>query len=213
MSAQMINHSRREKWMQTSSLHNNNNKRKEIDSIFNVSKPLPLTTKKLAKPSQHHKHPPPLSPAESLNRFHNHLLAGYLAHEFLSKGTLFGQTWDPARAEAIPVGGSSRVKQKQKRKIIEVDDKYVRNELLFACFLYVSMAFKREYNILISCNIIVVKDYTPMYIITLQRPVDICCDNPWPAHQNKVVQTSYRCVIPDSSKSLVNSFSAEYKRK
>ncbi|GAA0146153.1 hypothetical protein LIER_06175 [Lithospermum erythrorhizon] len=123
----MMNHSRREKWMQTSSLHNNNNnKRKEIDSIFNVSKPLPLTTKKLAKPSQHHKHPPPLSPKPSPKPSHNHLLAGYLAHEFLSKGTLFGQTWDPARAEAIPVGGSSRVKQKQKRKIIEVDDRYVR---------------------------------------------------------------------------------------
>ncbi|XP_058094744.1 uncharacterized protein LOC131240496 [Magnolia sinica] len=31
----------------------------------------------------------------------NRLLAGYLAHEFLTKGTLFGETWDPARAEAV----------------------------------------------------------------------------------------------------------------
>lgn len=28
----------------------------------------------------------------------NQLLAGYLANEFLTKGTLFGQKWDPARA-------------------------------------------------------------------------------------------------------------------
>ncbi|KAK9083121.1 hypothetical protein Scep_029592 [Stephania cephalantha] len=33
----------------------------------------------------------------------NQLLAGYLAHEFLTKGTLLGQKWDPARAEAAPV--------------------------------------------------------------------------------------------------------------
>ncbi|XP_010940738.3 uncharacterized protein [Elaeis guineensis] len=26
----------------------------------------------------------------------NRLLAGYLAHEFLTQGTLFGQRWDPA---------------------------------------------------------------------------------------------------------------------
>lgn len=33
----------------------------------------------------------------------NWLLAGYLAHEFLSRGTLFGQQWDPARGEAVHV--------------------------------------------------------------------------------------------------------------
>ncbi|XP_021752242.1 uncharacterized protein LOC110717785 [Chenopodium quinoa] len=33
----------------------------------------------------------------------NRLLAGYMAHEFLTKGTLFGQKFDPARAEAVPV--------------------------------------------------------------------------------------------------------------
>lgn len=30
----------------------------------------------------------------------NQLLAGYLAHEFLTKGTLMGQRWGPARAVA-----------------------------------------------------------------------------------------------------------------
>ncbi|KAF8388255.1 hypothetical protein HHK36_026921 [Tetracentron sinense] len=38
----------------------------------------------------------------------NRLLAGYLAHEFLSHGTLFGQRWDPAPAEAVPVSAESK---------------------------------------------------------------------------------------------------------
>lgn len=29
----------------------------------------------------------------------NRLLAGYLAHEFLTQGTLFGQRWDPAETK------------------------------------------------------------------------------------------------------------------
>ncbi|KAK6914125.1 hypothetical protein RJ641_021446 [Dillenia turbinata] len=33
----------------------------------------------------------------------NRLLAGYMAHEFLTKGTLFGQKFDPARADAMQV--------------------------------------------------------------------------------------------------------------
>ncbi|XP_019053900.1 PREDICTED: uncharacterized protein LOC104600932 [Nelumbo nucifera] len=33
----------------------------------------------------------------------NKLLAGYLAQEFLTKGTLLGQKWDPARFEAAPI--------------------------------------------------------------------------------------------------------------
>ncbi|XP_015875025.1 uncharacterized protein LOC107411873 [Ziziphus jujuba] len=34
----------------------------------------------------------------------NRLLAGYMAYEFLTKGTLLGQKFDPGRAEAVPVG-------------------------------------------------------------------------------------------------------------
>ncbi|KAF8392156.1 hypothetical protein HHK36_022498 [Tetracentron sinense] len=37
----------------------------------------------------------------------NQLLAGYLAHEFLTQRTLFGQIWDPARAEAFLVSADS----------------------------------------------------------------------------------------------------------
>ncbi|XP_020580788.1 uncharacterized protein LOC110024933 [Phalaenopsis equestris] len=36
----------------------------------------------------------------------NRLLAGYLAHEFLTKGTLFGKMWPPGRSE--PGGGSGQ---------------------------------------------------------------------------------------------------------
>ncbi|EOA15030.1 hypothetical protein CARUB_v10028384mg [Capsella rubella] len=32
----------------------------------------------------------------------NQLLAGYLAHEFLNEGTLFGELWNPSRAQAGP---------------------------------------------------------------------------------------------------------------
>ncbi|KAG7532817.1 hypothetical protein ISN45_Aa08g004720 [Arabidopsis thaliana x Arabidopsis arenosa] len=33
----------------------------------------------------------------------NKLLAGYLAHEFLNNGTLFGELWNPTRAQAGPL--------------------------------------------------------------------------------------------------------------
>ncbi|GAV69253.1 hypothetical protein CFOL_v3_12754 [Cephalotus follicularis] len=38
----------------------------------------------------------------------NRLLAGYMAFEFLTKGTLFGEKFDPARAEAVPLSGGSK---------------------------------------------------------------------------------------------------------
>ncbi|KAG9446897.1 hypothetical protein H6P81_013025 [Aristolochia fimbriata] len=54
--------------------------------------------------------PPPPPPVQSAavaraEPIDNRLLAGYLAHEFLMNGTLFGQKWDPARAEATPPAG------------------------------------------------------------------------------------------------------------
>ncbi|KAG2713671.1 hypothetical protein I3843_04G178200 [Carya illinoinensis] len=38
----------------------------------------------------------------------NRLLAGYLAHEFLTRGTLLGLPWDPAKKEAVPVSGRGK---------------------------------------------------------------------------------------------------------
>ncbi|CAN7027972.1 unnamed protein product [Brassica oleracea var. botrytis] len=37
----------------------------------------------------------------------NQLLAGFLAHEFLNKGTLFGEQWNPVRAQAGPFPAQS----------------------------------------------------------------------------------------------------------
>ncbi|KAL9240287.1 hypothetical protein vseg_014525 [Gypsophila vaccaria] len=46
----------------------------------------------------------------------NRVLAGYMAFEFLTKGTLFGQKFDPARAEAVPV---SAAEPKRKPGLVE----------------------------------------------------------------------------------------------
>ncbi|KGN46382.1 uncharacterized protein LOC105435768 [Cucumis sativus] len=78
-----------------------NNKRKEregldYDDDDDEAHQLPLTAK-VPKPT-----PTPHS---------KQLLAGYLAHEFLTKGTLFGQTWDnpdpAANANANAMASSS----------------------------------------------------------------------------------------------------------
>lgn len=80
-------------------LTTSNRKRKEEDEggVVDVVQPSPSpsTTKKL-KPAQS----PPSSGKDSGAASSSHLLAGYLAHEFLTKGTLFGQPWEAARAEA-----------------------------------------------------------------------------------------------------------------
>ncbi|ESQ44600.1 hypothetical protein EUTSA_v10003283mg [Eutrema salsugineum] len=44
----------------------------------------------------------------------NQLLAGYLAHEFLNKGTLFGEQWNPARAQAGPFAAQFTESRKAK---------------------------------------------------------------------------------------------------
>lgn len=87
MSTITMNHARRVLTPGASS------KRKERETP-----PIPKPNK-LAKPTI----PRPASPKPSKPASNNQLLAGYLAHEFLTKGTLFGDPWDPARAEAFPV--------------------------------------------------------------------------------------------------------------
>ncbi|KAL5542315.1 hypothetical protein UlMin_010025 [Ulmus minor] len=46
----------------------------------------------------------------------NRLLAGYMAYEFLTKGTIFGEKYDPARAKAVPVGGFPTAGESRKTK-------------------------------------------------------------------------------------------------
>ncbi|KAF5738973.1 hypothetical protein HS088_TW12G00169 [Tripterygium wilfordii] len=100
-------------------------KRKEPDgfrnsvkpSITTTTAPPPTTTipSKLPKPTTagaSFDKPPTLLPAPAKS---NQLIAGYLAHEFLSKGTLFGQPFDPATARAEIVA------KKQKAMSAEVE--------------------------------------------------------------------------------------------
>lgn len=58
------------------------------------------------------------SSAQSVPVQSNRLLAGYMAYEFLTRGTLFGQKFDPARAEAVPLAakkpGSERLPEPAK---------------------------------------------------------------------------------------------------
>lgn len=91
------------------------NKRKERDDPFDRPKPVTSTTTKLLKPDNKPVPRPGSDPITSATttsgsgkgflepKPSNHLLAGYLAHEYLTKGTLLGQPWAPSRAEG-PTG-------------------------------------------------------------------------------------------------------------
>ncbi|CAL0321319.1 unnamed protein product [Lupinus luteus] len=82
-------------------------KRKERDDMW----PKPMTPTKLHKPekpiSRPSSEPIKSSSATSSDagkaitepKLSNHLLAGYLAHEYLTKGTLMGQPWAPPQTE------------------------------------------------------------------------------------------------------------------
>ncbi|CAI9779359.1 unnamed protein product [Fraxinus pennsylvanica] len=105
------------------------NKRKERDDGPNVvKKPSTFTTKTLAKPSIHRPAKKPVDQPAS----NNTLLAGYLAHEFLTKSTLFGQPWDPAPAEAVPLSINQKPSPNQKMenepqaKAEKEDENYLR---------------------------------------------------------------------------------------
>ncbi|KAK2648871.1 hypothetical protein Ddye_016360 [Dipteronia dyeriana] len=59
------------------------------------------------KPSSFTKLPKPITSQPCFNKAakpdsSDHLIAGYLAHEYLTKATLFGQPFDPSQAQAIP---------------------------------------------------------------------------------------------------------------
>ncbi|PSR97977.1 Formin-like protein [Actinidia chinensis var. chinensis] len=85
--------------------------------------PPPLSPRRIFTPGALRKRkemeaPAPLYTAEATTPYKeakpdscNQLLAGYMAHEFLTKGTLLGQKWDPARAEAVPVSKPSPSKR------------------------------------------------------------------------------------------------------
>ncbi|KAL4643595.1 hypothetical protein ACB092_02G104400 [Castanea dentata] len=74
-------------------------KRKEREALYSL-KPSAPAPAQASKPSE----------LKSSNR----LLAGYMAYEFLTRGTLLGQKFDPAaRAEAVPMGSLSAAESKR----------------------------------------------------------------------------------------------------
>ncbi|KAL8486679.1 hypothetical protein ACS0TY_022919 [Phlomoides rotata] len=93
-------------------------KRKEVEPFHPSTLPKPLapptsvtravigTNSVLTSPRGADQQPPLSS---------NRLLAGYMAHEFLTKGTLFGQIFDPSRAEAMPVSSAESKRSKQEK--------------------------------------------------------------------------------------------------
>ncbi|XP_071718104.1 uncharacterized protein [Rutidosis leptorrhynchoides] len=87
---------------------NHTHRQKTRDETYDFLKPSIIP--KLAKPfaPRAMAHAKPFKPAARLPPSDNKLLlAGYLAREFLTKGTLFGEPWDPARAEVTPVSAAA----------------------------------------------------------------------------------------------------------
>ncbi|KAK4281318.1 hypothetical protein QN277_012831 [Acacia crassicarpa] len=94
----------------------NNNKRKERDEVFerprprikpspSPNTPTAITPTKFLKPDKPSAglESPRSSSGKGLEpTSSNQLLAGFLAHEFLTAGTLFGEPWDPSRAAEGP---------------------------------------------------------------------------------------------------------------
>lgn len=59
--------------------------------------------------------------AESAAVYSNRVLAGYMAHEFLTKGTMFGQMFDPARAEAALVNSGAADELRRGKPVAEAE--------------------------------------------------------------------------------------------
>lgn len=87
--------------------NNNNNNHNSTTS----SSVLAATTSRMVEPGSG------LNPSTPVSS--NRLLAGYMAHEFLTKGTLFGQKFDPARAEAVPVSAAEHKRKPVHTGIID----------------------------------------------------------------------------------------------
>ncbi|KAK4427834.1 hypothetical protein Salat_1552400 [Sesamum alatum] len=90
-------------------------KRKEREVFYSAtsSKSLPPPTAVSRGVSGAHPATTSSRAAEQQPLSSNRLLAGYMAYEFLTKGTLFGQKFDPARAEAVPVNSADSKRNRQ----------------------------------------------------------------------------------------------------
>lgn len=87
-------------------------KEREREGLYSVNPSIPSQTSAQAAYSK------PNEPTMS-----NQLLAGYMAYEFLTKGTLLGQKFDPARAESTPIQGYSAEPKRNKTEVGEPSGK------------------------------------------------------------------------------------------
>nr|XP_023903311.1 uncharacterized protein LOC112015176 [Quercus suber] len=86
-------------------------KRKEREALYSL-KPSPSTASAPAPAPAPTPAPVQASKPSEL-KSSNRLLAGYMAYEFLTRGTLLGQNFDPARADSVPVGSLSSAESKR----------------------------------------------------------------------------------------------------
>ncbi|XP_057963806.1 uncharacterized protein LOC131154966 [Malania oleifera] len=106
--------------MHRAATHGAPNKRKEREAIGGFK---PSPAKSLRPPAAQPCSPKPVQPSSA-----NQLLAGYLAHEYLTKGTLFGQRWDPVGPEATRVAELRKAEPSRSKEAepgVEQHDRYV----------------------------------------------------------------------------------------
>ncbi|EEF33552.1 uncharacterized protein LOC8263744 [Ricinus communis] len=99
-------------------------KRKEGEAFY------PLKPTSVAYSAKHGARPAAVIKAEEAVSS-NKLLAGYMAYEYLTKGTLFGQKFDPGRAEAVALAGGL-VESKRGSKAIEMETRWKKEHKSYA---------------------------------------------------------------------------------
>ncbi|KAL2463144.1 hypothetical protein Fot_52800 [Forsythia ovata] len=101
-------------------------KRKEREAFYNATSSRPLAPLTAVNPVVSRGNPTTSSNgAEQQPMCSNRLLAGYMAYEFLTKGTLLGERFDPARAEAVPVNSAD---SKRNRHVLSQSQQNVETE-------------------------------------------------------------------------------------
>lgn len=92
-------------------LDESSRKRKDRDTFYSSPRPSnPLTSVSNAGVSNF---TTSFSKAEPNSKMPNPVLAGYMAYEYLTKGSLLGEKFDPARAKAVPVNALAEPKKRK----------------------------------------------------------------------------------------------------
>lgn len=98
-------------------LEESSRKRKDRDTFYSSPRPsIPLTAVSNAVTTSFIKPDP-----KKKCQMPNPLLAGYMAYEYLTKGTLLGQKFDPARPKPVPLNNALADPKKRKSSPEEVE--------------------------------------------------------------------------------------------